>query len=63
MDGLDDGQVGILKDTDGTLHLLNESVHPYNIHPMWREVRLAFKVSPLGYMRIPKRWRLNFGQP
>ncbi len=56
----DDGQVGILKGADGTLHLLNESVHPYNIHPMWREVRLAFKGVTPGVYEDPQALEAEF---
>ncbi|MEB3278599.1 MAG: DUF1796 family putative cysteine peptidase [Lyngbya sp.] len=43
-----DGLLGILKENDSTLRVINESDHEYNIHPMWKEVRSALKQMPSG---------------
>lgn len=56
----DDGQVGILRDADGSLHLLNESAYSYNIHPMWREVRLALKGVCPGVYEDPQALEAEF---
>ncbi len=43
-----DGQIGLLKENDQHLRILNETDHEYNIHPMWKEVRSALKAMPPG---------------
>ncbi len=43
-----DGQIGLLKESDHSLRVLNETDHEYNIHPMWKEVRSALKSMPPG---------------
>lgn len=43
-----DGQLGLLKESDQRLRILNETDHEYNIHPMWQEVRSALKAMPPG---------------
>ncbi|MFB2879901.1 DUF1796 family putative cysteine peptidase [Floridanema aerugineum] len=43
-----DGLLGILKESDTTLRVINESDDEYNIHPMWKEVRNALKQMPEG---------------
>ncbi|KKD36712.1 MAG: DUF1796 family putative cysteine peptidase [Limnoraphis robusta] len=43
-----DGLLGLLKESDSTLRVINESEHEYNIHPMWKEVRSALKQMPSG---------------
>lgn len=49
-----DGQIGILREDEHTLVVLNESDHEYNIHPMWREVRSALKAMPSGVYHDPQ---------
>ena len=48
-----DGHLGILKESDRTLRIINESDHEYNIHPMWKEVRFALKAMPSGVYEDP----------
>lgn len=48
-----DGQLGILKETDRCIRIINESDHEYNIHPMWKEVRTASKAIPPGVYSDP----------
>jgi lysophospholipase L1-like esterase len=43
-----DGHLGILKDNDQNLWIINESDHLFNVHPMWREVREILKSLPQG---------------
>lgn len=43
-----DGHLGLLKESDRTIRVINESDHEYNIHPMWKEVRSALKEMPSG---------------
>ena len=43
-----DGDLGLLKESDRTLRIINESDHEYNIHPMWQEVRNILKAMPAG---------------
>ncbi len=43
-----DGHLGILKENDHSIRVINESEQEYNIHPMWKEVRSALKVMPSG---------------
>ena len=43
-----DELLGILKESDTTLRVINESDDEYNIHPMWKEVRNALKEMPEG---------------
>jgi prepilin-type processing-associated H-X9-DG protein len=48
-----DGHVGILKESDLSVRILNESDHDYNLHPMWQEVRSAFKGMAAGVYTDP----------
>lgn len=43
-----DGQLGILKESENFIRVINETDHEYNIHPMWKEVRNALKEMPPG---------------
>jgi hypothetical protein len=48
-----DGQLGILKEDDHHIRVINESTNEYNIQPMWQEVRNALKAMPLGVYEDP----------
>ncbi|BAZ16054.1 glycoside hydrolase, starch-binding protein [Calothrix sp. NIES-4071] len=48
-----DGHLGILQNDARHLWVINESDHEYNIHPMWKEVRLALKAMPAGVYEDP----------
>ncbi len=48
-----DGHLALLKESDRTLCIINESDHEYNIHPMWKEVRSALKGMPTGVYDDP----------
>ena len=43
-----DGLLGILKEGDHTIRIINESNEDYNIHPMWKEIRAALAAMPEG---------------
>ena len=43
-----DGLLGILKEGDHTIRIINESNEDYNIHPMWKEIRSALAAMPEG---------------
>ncbi|NUN66104.1 lipase [Pseudanabaena biceps] len=43
-----DGHLGILKESDRTIRIINESDEEYNIHPMWKEVQVALAAMPEG---------------
>jgi lysophospholipase L1-like esterase len=43
-----DGNLGILKEGDRTIRIINESNQEYNIHPMWKEIRAALAAIPAG---------------
>ncbi|OIP70088.1 MAG: lipase [Oscillatoriales cyanobacterium CG2_30_44_21] len=43
-----DGNLGILKEGDRQIRVINESDEEYNIHPMWKEVRSALAALPAG---------------
>ena len=48
-----DGSLGILKEGDRTIRIINESEEEYNIHPMWKEVRTALSAMPAGAYHDP----------
>jgi lysophospholipase L1-like esterase len=48
-----DGHLGILKEDDRHLRIINESDHDYNIQPMWQEIRDALKAMPSGVYTDP----------
>lgn len=48
-----DGHLGILKENEQRLRVINESDHEYNIHPMWQEVRGALKAMQPGVYEDP----------
>ncbi len=48
-----DGHLGILKEDDHHIRIINEATHEYNIQPMWREVRRALKAMPPGVYEDP----------
>ncbi|MDJ0510111.1 MAG: DUF1796 family putative cysteine peptidase [Crocosphaera sp.] len=43
-----DGQLGILKQGEQLLRVINESDHEYSIQPMWKEVRQSLKGAKSG---------------
>ncbi|HEY9852167.1 MAG TPA: DUF1796 family putative cysteine peptidase [Leptolyngbyaceae cyanobacterium] len=43
-----DGDLGLLKESDRALRIINESDHEYNIHPMWKDIRRILKAMPSG---------------
>jgi len=43
-----DGHLGLLKESDCLLRIINESDHEYNIQPMWPEVRSSLKEMRSG---------------
>ena len=43
-----DGYLGILKEGDRTIRIINESNEEYNIHPMWKEIRSSLTAMPTG---------------
>jgi lysophospholipase L1-like esterase len=48
-----DGHLGILKEGDRTIRVINESEEEYNIHPMWKEIRSALAAMPAGVYHDP----------
>lgn len=48
-----DGHLGILKEGDRTIRIINESDEAYNIHPMWKEIRTALAAMPAGVYHDP----------
>ena len=48
-----DGHLGILKEGDRTIRIINESDQEYNIHPMWKEIRSALAAMPAGVYHDP----------
>ncbi|MDZ8054663.1 MAG: hypothetical protein RMX68_024825 [Aulosira sp. ZfuVER01] len=48
-----DGHLGLLQQDKHYLWAINESNHEDNIHPMWREVRLALKAMLPGVYEDP----------
>ena len=48
-----DGHLGILKECDRTIRIVNESDEEYNIHPMWKEIRTALAAMPAGVYHDP----------
>ncbi|MBD2412383.1 lipase [Nostoc calcicola FACHB-389] len=48
-----DGHLGILQADERQIWVINESDNEYNIHPMWREIRLALKAVPPGVYEDP----------
>ncbi len=48
-----DGDVGILKEDDHHIRIINESTNEYNIQPMWKEVCNALKAMPSGLYEDP----------
>lgn len=48
-----DGHLALLKETEQTLRVINESDHDYNIQPMWSEVRQALTLMPSGVYSDP----------
>ena len=48
-----DGHLGILKEGDRTIRIINESDEEYNIHPMWKEIRTALAAMPAGVYHDP----------
>jgi lysophospholipase L1-like esterase len=48
-----DGHLGILKEDEHHLWIINESDHEFNVHPMWQEVRSALKALPEGVYEDP----------
>ncbi|TVQ21771.1 MAG: lipase [Leptolyngbya sp. DLM2.Bin15] len=48
-----DGQLGILKQDDQHLWIMNESEYEFNIHPMWQAVRRSLRAMPPGVYSDP----------
>jgi lysophospholipase L1-like esterase len=48
-----DGNLGIIKQSNTQLWVINETHHEYNIHPMWKEIRHALKAMPTGIYEDP----------
>lgn len=48
-----DGDIGILKEDDYHIRVINESTNEYNIQPMWKEVCNALKAMPSGLYEDP----------
>ncbi len=48
-----DGYLGILKEDEHHLRVVNESDHEFYIHPMWQEVRSVLKAMPPGVYEDP----------
>ena len=48
-----DGYLGILKEGDRTMRIINESNEEYNIHPMWKEIRTALAEMPAAVYHDP----------
>ncbi|MDX2256897.1 MAG: DUF1796 family putative cysteine peptidase [Pseudanabaenaceae cyanobacterium bins.39] len=48
-----DGHIGVLKEGDRTIRIINESDETYNIHPMWKEMRSALAAMPAGVYGDP----------
>ncbi|WP_243147296.1 DUF1796 family putative cysteine peptidase [Scytonema sp. UIC 10036] len=46
-------QLGIVREDEQRLWVINESDHDYNIHPMWQEVRSVLKAMPGGVYEDP----------
>jgi lysophospholipase L1-like esterase len=55
-----DGHLGILHSEGRHLWVINESDHEYNIHPMWKEIRLALKAMPAGVYEDPLHPDIGF---
>lgn len=55
-----DGHLGILKENEQSIRVINESDHAYNIQPMWQEVRSALKEMPSGVYDDPLHPDLPF---
>lgn len=48
-----DGHLGVLKEDDRHLWLINESDGEFNVHPMWKEIRHVLKAMPEGVYEDP----------
>lgn len=48
-----DGYLGVLKEDDQTIRIINETSEEYNIHPMWKEIRAALVAMPAGVYYDP----------
>ncbi|MBD2149363.1 lipase [Pseudanabaena sp. FACHB-1277] len=48
-----DGHIGVLKEGDRTIRIINESDEDYNLHPMWKEMRAALAAMPVGVYHDP----------
>jgi lysophospholipase L1-like esterase len=48
-----DGHLGILKESDRVIRIINESNEEYNIQPMWKEIRTALAAMPAGVYHDP----------
>ncbi len=55
-----DGHLGILKEDDQNLWIINESDHVFNVHPMWREVRNVLKALPEGIYEDSQHPEIRF---
>jgi Starch binding domain/GDSL-like Lipase/Acylhydrolase family/Putative papain-like cysteine peptidase (DUF1796) len=48
-----DGHLGIVRAGEDQLWIINESVHEFNIHPMWRAIAQALTALPAGVYHDP----------
>lgn len=48
-----DGHLGVLQFSEKSLWIINETDHPFNVHPMWREVSQILKALPQGVYDDP----------
>ncbi len=48
-----DGHLGIFREGEQRLWIVNESPHEFNIHPMWRAIAQALKGLPTGIYQDP----------
>ena len=55
-----DGYLGILKEDDRTIRIINESNEAYNIHPMWKEIRAALAAMPAAVYHDPANLDIPF---
>lgn len=50
-----DGHLGVLKENNHLVRVINETDGEYNLHPMWPEVRRALQAMPQGVYDDPSR--------
>jgi Putative papain-like cysteine peptidase (DUF1796) len=52
--------LGLLKENEKQLRIVNEADHEFNLHPMWKEVRRALKALPSGVYHDPAQPNASF---